>query len=159
MSKRRSEGKNTISHGPTTSKLIKMLRCADFSDSDLEFPLRQNPQTLNQMRNTPFIVIAAILVLIGCEKKNPTVPSKFPTIEKTAKDPSQPEYIRISASTFSDILAEKQGISDSKLSDAHWEMVQSHNESTVACYIDSLKDLEKSARYPSLGWHIPKNES
>ncbi len=95
------------------------------------------------MQSKLIILTVAILAVISCEKKSAVAPSKFEVFAKIAKDDNQPEYIRGSAMTFDEILSEKQGLPSSKLSDAHWEMVQLRNESTIACYLEFLKALEK----------------
>jgi len=88
------------------------------------------------------VILLSVLVLTDCDKKGAVVSSKFPIIDRTAKDTTQPDYIRESANIFEGFLSGSQGISNRKLSDAHWEMVQLRNDSTIACYLEFLKALE-----------------
>ncbi len=95
------------------------------------------------MKSKFLTLIFAALFLSDCEKKSTVLPSNFPMIEKTVKDTTLPDYIRGSAATFDEVLSEKQGVTRSRLSDAHWEMVQFRDTKTIASYVEFLKSLEK----------------
>lgn len=95
------------------------------------------------MKSNAIIVILTALAFSACEQKNLAIQNELSVIEKTAKDATQTNYIRESARTFADILSEKQGITDSKLGRAHYEMARSRNETTIATYVAFLKALEK----------------
>ncbi len=89
------------------------------------------------------IVILTALVLNACDSKTASIQSELKTIEKTAQDPTQTQYVRESASIFSDILSEKKGVLNSKLGRAHWSMVCDRSATAIATYLAFLKALEK----------------
>ncbi len=95
------------------------------------------------MKTKVQIVILTALVLNACDSKIASIQSELKTIEMTAKDTTQTRYVRESAHTFSEILSEKKGVSDSKLRSAHWSMVFDRGATSIATYVAFLKAIEK----------------
>ncbi len=104
------------------------------------------------MNSKLLIGLLAALVFSGCDTKNAAIQNELKIIEKTTKDTSQTKHIRESAGIFSEILSEKQKISRTKLSRAHWAMVCDPNPTVIATYVAFLKAVEKqmSEKLPSV---------
>jgi hypothetical protein len=95
------------------------------------------------MRSKLLFGLLVALILSSCNPKSAVIQDELRLIEKTAKDTSQTKYIRDSAAIFSEILTEKQEISRTKLSRAHWAMVCDPNPAVITTYVAFLKALEK----------------
>lgn len=95
------------------------------------------------MKSKLLIIILSALALSDCEKKNAENPSKFPIIEKTAKDATQPDYIRESANIFEQILKEDKKVLKTDWIQASYDLLKIRNNSTIATYVEFLKSLER----------------
>jgi hypothetical protein len=107
------------------------------------------------MKLKPLILMLVALGLSACNKKNTAIQNELKILEKTAKDTSQTKYIRESAGTFAEFLSEKQEISQTKLSRAHWAMACDPDPTVIVTYVAFLKALEKQIpeKLPSVEAH------
>lgn len=96
------------------------------------------------MKSELLQVLLVTLLLNCCDREAAVVPEELRVIEKTSKDTNQKEFVRESAAVFAKIISEKQGnTSQDDMFRAHWNMVLSRNETTIATCIVFLKAIEK----------------
>ncbi len=88
------------------------------------------------------ILLLTAFALSDCEKKSTEISSKFPIIEKTAKDSTQPDYIRESAKIFEEILKGEKKVSKTEWIQASYDLTKIRNDSTISTYVEFLKSLE-----------------
>ena len=95
------------------------------------------------MKSKPLIVILAALALSDCEEKHKEIRNELRLIERTTKDPTQPDYIRESAVVFEKILRGENDIYIRDWITATVDMKEQKNETTISTYLSFLKALEK----------------
>jgi hypothetical protein len=106
------------------------------------------------MKTKLLFTLPVTLFLYGCDQKTSAIRPELRLIDQTVKDTSQKEFVRESAEVFAKILSEKQGATRHELMKAHWDMVLSRNETTIATYVAFLKAIEKK-----LPDHLPPVET
>lgn len=95
------------------------------------------------MKTKLLFTLLITLFLSACNPKTAAIRNELRLIQKTAKDNSQPEFVRESAGVFANILSEKQGTPRSELMRSHWHMVAARNTTTIATYVAFLQAIEK----------------